>query len=208
MLNPQIKTAGTPLHEAKKAMIFIHGRGASAEDILTLSSHLDVEDFALLAPQARGGTWYPYSFMAPQAQNEPALSEALSLLKELIVDIIAQGINTDHIYMVGFSQGACLMLEFATREATRYAGLIAFTGGLIGDQLRLDNYMGDFGGTPVFIGTSNPDPHVPLERVRETERVLLDKNAKVKVMVFENMGHTINQQEIEEANHLLNGEGY
>jgi phospholipase/carboxylesterase len=205
MLNSRIKKAGTPLHEAKKAMIFLHGRGGSAEDILSLAENLDVEDFALLAPQAKGNTWYPNSFMASRAQNEPYLTDALELLKELVVDVIAQGINTDHLYFVGFSQGACLMLEFAAKDATKYGGLIAFTGGLIGDELDPGNYTGDFEGTPVLIGTSNPDPHVPLERVKATEQQLLAMNAKVKLMVFNNMGHTINQEEINAANELLEG---
>jgi phospholipase/carboxylesterase len=181
----------------------IHGRGASAEDILSLSSWLNIKDYALLAPQATGNTWYPYSFLAPPAQNEPSLSSALSLLSDIVADITGAGILTENIYFLGFSQGACLTLEFVTRHATRYGGVAAFTGGLIGDRLYPANYKGDFAGTPIFIGTSNPDPHVPVDRVQETTRLLQDMHAEVTEKVYNNMGHTINEDEIRQANALI-----
>ena len=195
-----IATAGKKLPEAKKALIMIHGRGGSAKDILSLASHLEVNDFALLAPQAANSSWYPYSFMAPISQNEPWLSSALSLIEEAFNDVIAQGISEENIYFTGFSQGACLTLEFVTRNAARFGGVAAFTGGLIGDRIYPEHYKGDFKNTPIFVGSSNPDPHVPVERVYDTTNILKTMNASVTEKIYENMGHTISQDEIELAN--------
>lgn len=203
MHTKNIITAGKKTTEAKKALIMIHGRGGSAEDILTLANYLNVKDYALLAPQATGHTWYPYSFLMPPAQNEPWLSSALSVLKEVVDDVVADGIAAENIYFLGFSQGACLTLEFITRNAAKYGGAVAFTGGLIGDQLYPENYSGNFGGSPVFIGTSNPDPHVPVDRVKATEKVLKDMGADITVNIYNNMGHTISQEEIDWANKLV-----
>ncbi len=203
MHSKNIISAGLKPEEAKKVLIMVHGRGGSAEDILSLSQYLEVKDFALLAPQASQHTWYPYSFLAVPAQNEPHLSSALGVLKEMVEDLESKGIAKENIYFLGFSQGACLTLEFVTRNAARYGGIIAFTGGLIGDHIYPENYKGDFNGTPVFIGTSNPDPHVPVERVYATANILRDKNASVTEKVYPGMGHTINQDEIEQANLVL-----
>jgi phospholipase/carboxylesterase len=192
--------AGRNIKEAKKALVMIHGRGGSAADILTLADYFPVNDFALLAPQARNNSWYPYSFMAPVSQNEPWLSSALSLLREVTNDIIAQGIIEQNIYFLGFSQGACLTLEFVTRNATQFGGVVAFTGGLIGDKLDTSYYKDDFKNTPVFIGSSNPDPHVPIARVNETVQILQSMNAAVTEKIYNNMGHTIIQDEIDLAN--------
>ena len=198
-----IVTAGVAIEQAKKALIMIHGRGGSAEDILSLATHLQVKDFALLAPQATGNTWYPYSVMVPPVQNEPWLSSAMSLLKAVVGDVTEQGIAVENIYFLGFSQGACLTLEFVTRNAQRYGGVTAFTGGLIGDKIYPENYSGDFAGTPVFIGSSNPDPHVPVERVYATSNILKAMHADVTEKVYNNMGHTINQDEIDWVNKLI-----
>lgn len=198
-----ILTAGNKLEDANKALIMIHGRGGSAEDILSLANHLHVNDFALLAPQAANNSWYPYSFMAPPSQNEPWLSSALSLLKEMMNDVIAQGISEENIYFAGFSQGACLTLEFVARNAKKYGGVVAFTGGLIGDRIHPENYNGDFTNTPIFIGSSNRDPHVPVERVYATTNILKSMNASVTEKIYENMSHTINQDEIELAKELV-----
>lgn len=203
MHSKNIISAGLKPEEAKKVLIMVHGRGGSAEDILSLSQYLEVKDFALLAPQASQHTWYPYSFLAVPAQNEPHLSSALGVLKEMVEDLESKGIAKENIYFLGFSQGACLTLEFVTRNAARYGGIIAFTGGLIGDHIYPENYKGDFNGTPVFIGTSNPDPHVPVERVYATANILRDKNASVTEKVYPGMGHTINQDEIQQANLVL-----
>jgi len=162
MHKKNIQTAGKSLKEAKKVLIMIHGRGADARDILGLASHLNVSEYALLAPEATNNTWYPHSFMAKPEQNEPWLSSALDLLKEMVDDVTKEGIIPGNIYFLGFSQGACLTLEFVARHAQKFGGIAAFTGGLIGDKIRLDNYSGDFNDTSVFLGTGNPDPHVPV----------------------------------------------
>jgi phospholipase/carboxylesterase len=198
-----IITAGVVLQEAKKALIMVHGRGGSAEVILSLADNLGAKDFALLAPQANNKSWYPYSFMAPESQNEPWLSSALALLKETVNEALLQGITEENIYFAGFSQGACLTLEFVARNAKKYGGVAAFTGGLIGDRIHAEKYKGDFNKTPVFIGTSDPDPHVPVERVYATTKILKSMNASVTEKVYENMGHTIIMDEIELANKLV-----
>jgi len=198
-------TAGKPLSETGKALILLHGRGGSAEDILSLADSLPVEDFSLFAPEAAAHSWYPYSFLSLPAQNEPWLSSALDLILDLVEDIKAQGVGADKIWFTGFSQGACLMLEFITRKATRYGGVAAFTGGLIGDKIYRENYKGYFGGTPVFIGTSDPDPHVPVQRVRESAEILEEMGANLTVKVYKGMGHTINGTEISEASKAVFG---
>lgn len=198
-----IIAAGKKIEEAKKVLIMVHGRGGNARDILSLSGHLQVRDFALLAPEATSYTWYPFSFLAPPQQNEPWLSSALALLKEIINDINAKGIPSENIYLLGFSQGACLTLEFAARNATLFGGVVAFTGGFIGDKIYADNYKGDFNGTSVFIGTSDPDPHVPVARVNDTVTILKKMNANVVVKVYPNMGHTISKDEIDTANKIV-----
>jgi phospholipase/carboxylesterase len=203
MHKKKIITAGKSLKEANKALIMIHGRGASAEDILSLGEYLSINDYALVAPQATNNTWYPFSFLMPLQQNEPWLSSALELLNEIVTDINNEGITSDHIYFTGFSQGACLTLEFVTRNAKKFGGITAFTGGLIGDKIYSQNYKGNFESTPVFIGTSNPDPHVPIERVYATENIMRSMHADVTVKVYENMGHTINNDEIQNANKLI-----
>jgi phospholipase/carboxylesterase len=199
----KIIAAGKKLSEAKKALVLIHGRGATAEDILGLSTELHVSDFALVAPQATNYTWYPYSFMAPVQQNEPWLSSAIQMLGEVVADIRTVGIVEENIYFAGFSQGACLTLEFIARNARRWGGAAAFTGGLIGDKIYNENYHGDFAGTPIFVGTSDPDPHVPVERVYASANILRSMNANVFEKVYPNMGHTISMDEIINANKLI-----
>src|ERR1044072_4945047 len=203
MHQKKIVTASKKLSEADKVLIMIHGRGGSAEDILSLASYLSVDDFALLAPQATNNTWYPYSFMAPPKQNEPWLSSALSLLQEVVEDVERAGIPSSNIYFLCFSQGACLTLEFVTRNAKQYGGVVAFTGGLIGDKIYPENYKGSFNNTPVFIGSSDPDMHVPVERVYATANIMKDMQADVTEKVYHNMGHTISQDEIDQANKLV-----
>lgn len=194
---------GIALSDAKKALIMIHGRGADANDILGVSRYLDVADYALLAPQATNHSWYPNSFLAPQSSNEPWLSSALKLVDEIVNDVVAAGIPKSSIYFLGFSQGACLTLEYVARHATRYGGVVAFTGGLIGDKIHTENYKGNFEFTPVFLGTSNPDPHVPVERVYASSNILMDMHAAVNHKVYDGMGHTINEDELLQANNLI-----
>lgn len=188
--------AGVPVAEAKKAVIFIHGRGASAEDILSLNNQLGIEDAAFFAPQATNNSWYPYSFMAPVKENQPALDSALDLIKELVAEIESAGIPQDRIYFVGFSQGACLTLEYITRNAGKYGGAVAFTGGLIGKEINMQNYKGNFKQTPVLITTGDPDPHVPVSRVEVTEGILRKMAADVTVKIYPGRLHTISKQEI------------
>jgi len=178
----------------------LHGRGAPAEDILGLATHLSVKEFSLIAPQATNYTWYPYSFLSPPSQNEPWLSSALELINELVNDIQKEGIDPEDIFFTGFSQGACLTLEYVTRHARKWGGVAAFTGGLIGDRIYSENYEGDFQNTPVFIGSSNPDPHIPVDRVNESTRIIKSMNASVKEKIYPNLGHTISEDEIALAN--------
>jgi len=198
-----IVSSGKKPGEATKTLIMIHGRGANAHDILSLADYLNVKDFALLAPEATNNAWYPYSFMAPVSQNEPWLSSSLKLIKDLVDDVIAKGISRENIYFLGFSQGACLTLEFVARNAERYGGVVAFTGGLIGDTIHTENYNGDFNNTPIFIGSSNPDPHVPVERVHESTKILESMNAVVTQKIYNGMGHTISEDEIDTVNKLI-----
>ncbi|GEN66386.1 MULTISPECIES: alpha/beta hydrolase [Chryseobacterium] len=198
-----IKTAGIPLKQAEKALIMIHGRGGSAQDILSLSQHLNVKDYALLAPQALNHTWYPYSFIAPVDQNEPWLSSALEMVGETVKVATDAGIKPENIYFFGFSQGACLTLEFLARNAQKLGGAVAIIGGVIGDKINRDHYKGDFAATPVLLATSNPDFHVPVERVYATANILREMNAEVTEKVYANFGHSINQEEMELANSVI-----
>lgn len=195
--------AGKPLDTASKVLIMIHGRGANAQSILSLAEHLSVKDFALVAPNATGNTWYPQSFLAPEAQNEPYLSSALSLVTDLVNQLKAQVFQSKDIYFTGFSQGACLTSEFLGRNAERFGGAFIFTGGLIGDSLKTNRYQGNFEGTPIFIGSSNPDFHVPVERVYATTNIFKDLGANVTEKIYPNMAHTIIEDEIKEANKIL-----
>lgn len=203
MHTKNIVTGGKDISEAEKVLILLHGRGANAKDILSLADNLNTEGFALIAPQAINNTWYPYSFLAPPAQNEPWLSSALNILEDLLNDIKSKGINSENIYFGGFSQGACLMAEFVTRNADKFGGVALFTGGLIGDQIYTENYRGDFGGTPIFIGSGNPDAHVPVERVKETEKIMKNMNASIHVQIYDNRPHTISADEILLANKFV-----
>lgn len=198
-----IITGGVPIAEAKKAIIFIHGRGATAEDILSLNNHLKIADAALFAPQATNNSWYPYSFMAPVRENQPALDSALDVLKTLVIEIESSGIPKDQIYFVGFSQGACLTLEYITRNAARYGGAVAFTGGLIGKEINMQNYKGDFKKTPVLITTGDPDPHVPVSRVEISQVIMKKMNADVTVKIYPGRVHTITQIELELAKKMV-----
>ncbi len=196
-------SAGKPLTEASNALVLVHGRGANAGDILSLTEYLSVDDFALLAPQAANGSWYPLSFLAAPEKNEPWLSSALNFLNEVIDDLHQTGIRSEKIFFLGFSQGACLVLEFVARHAQHFGGVVALTGGLIGDKVHLEHYQGDFERTRIFIGTSDPDPHVPLQRVKETAELLRKMNADLTLKVYPGMGHTINEDEIKTANAIL-----
>jgi len=199
-----ILQGGVPIEQAKYAMIMIHGRGADARDIMGLSQHLNLDEFALLAPQATNSTWYPYSFLQPVQQNEPWLSSAIDTVHSLIDEVIEKGIPAENIFLLGFSQGACLTLESTARMAMKYGGIIAFTGGLIGEAINKENYSGNFNNTDIYIGTSDPDPHVPVQRVMDSTKTLRDMGASVTEKIFTGMGHTIIKEEIDWVNdHIL-----
>ena len=197
------KTTGTSAANAKGALVMIHGRGGTAANIMGLSRELNVEGMAIYAPEATNNSWYPYSFMAPDEQNQPALHSALETISGLVKQIIVDGIPADKIYFLGFSQGACLILDYITRNAKRYGGAVIFTGGLIGEKLIADRYKGDFAGTPVLITTGTPDPHVPLIRVEESVEILKRHKAEVTLKVYPGRPHTITQEEIDLANQII-----
>jgi len=194
--------AGKSFDQAEKVLIMIHGRGGTAQDILSMARYLNVSEFALVA-QVAGNTWYPQSFLAPREYNEPSLSNALNTIKETVLDLEKEGFSKEQIYFLGFSQGACLTLDFVAANAARYGGVVAFTGGLIGEELDHRNYHGDFDGTPIFIGSSDPDMHVPVSRVKESTVLLEEMGAQVTEIIYENMGHTISQAEIAQVNKLI-----
>ncbi len=196
---------GAPIESARRVAIFIHGRGASAEDILGIAPELGTKDVAYLAPQAAGNTWYPHSFLSPIAQNEPNLTSALNVIAELVAKVASGGHPSEHLIILGFSQGACLGLEFAARHARRYAAVIALSGGLIGPPGTPRNYIGSMADTPVFLGCSDIDPHIPLERVHESAAVLRKMGAHVDERIYKGMGHTINADELAAARELVRG---
>ena len=189
--------------DARITIVCVHGRGASAEDILGLAGELRLADVAYLAPQAAGNTWYPYSFLTPTEKNEPFLSSALHVLEQTLDSLAQQGVARDRVALMGFSQGACLSLEFAARHAGRYAAVIGFSGGLIGPPGTPRAYGGNFEGTPVFLGCSDVDSHIPLERVHESAQVFRRMGAAVDERIYPRMGHTINNDEISAARALL-----
>jgi len=196
-------TAGRPPGEAEAAMILVHGRGASAESILDLAQTLDRPGFAYLAPQASDNTWYPYSFLAPVEQNEPWLGSALALLASVVECVLSAGIPSERLMLLGFSQGACLTVAFIARYPRRYGGVAVLTGGLIGPDETPRNYDGSLSGTPVFFGTSDPDPHVPVARVDESARVLERMDAHVTKRIYPGMPHTVNEDEMEHVRVLM-----
>ncbi|MGH7763723.1 MAG: alpha/beta hydrolase [Candidatus Dormibacteraceae bacterium] len=193
---------GEPLDSARALMILVHGRGASAEDIMTVGAELELPGFAYLAPQAAGNAWYPNPFTAPLESNEPYLSAALEMLANL-VNQSETSVPADRIVLLGFSQGACLALEFAARHARRYGALIGFSGGLIGPEGTPRDYPGSFGGTRVFLGCSDVDPHIPKERVIETGAVLERLGAGVTLRLYPGMAHTVSQDEIASVRKIL-----
>ena len=203
--NQPLVAAGKPLADAAAVMILVHGRGNSAANFIYTAQDLPHPELAYLAPQAGGNTWYPYSFLAPMARNEPGLSSALQRLADLVAEIETAGISAARIIFVGFSQGACLASEFVARNARRYGGLILFSGGLIGPPGTPRDYAGSLDGTPVFIGCSDVDFHIPLERVQETTAVMEALGGSVTEKIYPNMPHTIIADEFDQARHLIAG---
>jgi predicted esterase len=196
-------TAGPAVETADLALLLLHGRGATAKSMLSLFGVLDVPKIAAFAPEAPGNSWYPNSFLAPLESNQPFLDSALSRIESIVSKLVSHGIASHRIALLGFSQGACLTLEFVVRHPRRYGAVIGLTGGLIGPPGTSRNYPGSLAGVPVFLGTSDPDPHVPFERVRETETVLRRMGAEVELRRYPGMPHTIEGDELDAARSLL-----
>ena len=201
--NQPLVTAGSNLDDADAAMILLHGRGATARSVLQLTNHFEVENIAYLAPQAAGNTWYPNPFTAPVESNEPGRTSGLRAIGGAISEAESAGIPTANTVLLGFSQGACLASEFAARNPDRYGGLVALSGGLIGESIDPGAYDGDLDGTPVFLGCSDSDPHIPAERVHESAAVFDRLGGDVTKRLYEGMGHGINDDEIEFVSGLL-----
>ena len=195
--------AGEKLASARAALILVHGRGATAESMLPLAEAFELGGVAYAAPRAAGNTWYPYSFMAPIETNEPNLTSALFVLAALVERLGGAGIPAERVALVGFSQGACLATEFAARNARRYGGIIGLSGGLIGPPGTPRDYPGSLDGTPVLLGCSDVDPHIPVERMRESDTVLSGLGAAVDTRIYAGMGHSVNDDEIAAAKKLL-----
>jgi phospholipase/carboxylesterase len=185
----------------------VHGRGSNAEDILGLADEFAQDDIAYLAPQAPGGSWYPYSFLAPLEQNEPHLSRALATLGATLEQVAREGFTPERVALIGFSQGGCLALEYVARNAKRYGAVAGLSAGLIGPPGTPRDYAGPLHGTPVFLGCSDIDSHIPLARVHESRDVLSRMGAAVTERIYPGMGHTVNSEEIEHVSRLLAGIG-
>src|SRR5258706_4853419 len=191
-----ILTAGESIQRAKAAMLMVHGRGARAEDILSLANQFDFPEFAYLAPQAADNTWYPNRFLNPISENEPWLTSALTFVGDVLAQIVQAGVPPERIILLGFSQGACLTLEFAARNARRYGGVVGLSGGLIGPDGTPRDYAGSLARTPVFLGCSDVDPHIPRERVEESAEVLRRLGGDVTARLYPRMGHMGNRDEL------------
>lgn len=196
---------GTPLAQAGAAMILLHGRGATAEDILWLGREFMTPGLALLAPQAAGNTWYPNRFIAPLASNEPWLSSALAVVNALIEHVVGAGIAAARIILLGFSQGACLALEVAARRPQRYGGLVGLSGALIENGDRPRSYAGDLAGTPVFLGCADFDDHIPPGRLDRTAELLAALGGTVDKRIYPGLGHMVNADEIEAVRGIVHG---
>ncbi len=192
-----IRVRGKPLNQAPAALLLVHGRGATAEDILSLAAELNQPEFAYLAPQAASNTWYPNRFLVPLAENEPWLSSALAFVGDVFTQIVNSGMPPERIMLLGFSQGACLTLEFAARNARRFGGIVGLSGALIGPDDTPRDYKGSLEGTPVFLGCSDVDFHVPKERVDHTAEVMRQLGGNVTERLYPNMDHSVNQDEID-----------
>ncbi len=196
-------SAGTPLDKAQVALIMIHGRGSSANNMLSLAPALSMPGVGFLAPQASGGTWYPYPFMSPIEMNEPGISSGMSSIDRAIEHAASAGIPKHKVVLLGFSQGACLTSEYVARHATKYGGVIVLSGGLIGPDGTARDYAGSLNGTPCFLGCSDVDAHIPAKRVSESADLLTKLGGSVTLRLYEGMGHSINDDEIVQVRHIL-----
>lgn len=196
---------GARIADARIVAILLHGRGGSAQDMFDLAAQFATSDVAYIAPEAAGQTWYPHSFLSPLTRNQPHLDSALRRVEGLLYELESQGASRDRVVLMGFSQGACLALEATARHAGRYAGIVGLSGGLIGPPGTPRDYAGVFGGTPVFLGCSDIDPHIHVARVRESAETFRQMGATVDERIYEGMGHTVNRDELEAAIKLLSG---
>ncbi len=199
--NQTLLQSGTPLEAAKAVMILIHGRGDSRQGIMGLSQEFETQDIAFLAPQAANNTWYPFRFIEPTSRNEPYLSSAIQTINN-ILEMTQKHLPLHRTFLLGFSQGACLALEVAARHGAKFGGVIAFSGGLIGDTLEPERYQ-NLEQTPVFLGCSDVDAHIPKTRVEESAAVLERLNANVTMRLYPNFGHAINADELEQARAII-----
>ena len=193
---------GTPLEKADKAIILIHGRGAPPDDILSLADFFETENTYVVAPEANQYVWYPLSFLALRAQNQPWLDSAIENITRLIRTIEEQ-IPAENIYLMGFSQGACLTSEIASANARKFGGIAVFTGGLIGATVEKENYSGNFNGTKVYLSNGDNDPHIPLQRTEDTYKLMQNLGADITKEIFPGRPHTIQMEEIEKVKELF-----
>ncbi len=194
---------GAPIEEAEAVMLMVHGRGATAESILALADELDQPGFAYMAPQAADNEWYPNSLLALLDSNEPYLSSAITLLESVLMQLVGAGIENEKIMLLGFSQGACLVLEFASRFAQRYGGVVGLSGATIGPDGTIHDYGGSLEGTPVFLGCSDTDPHIPRASVEESAHLLEELGGNVTMRIYPNMGHTLNRDELDTVRKMM-----
>jgi predicted esterase len=198
---PVLET-GQPLEQATAAMVLLHGRGASAADIMTVGEAVQQPGFAYLAPQAAGSAWYPNPFTAPLESNEPWLSSALETVERLL-ERVEERLPASQVIVLGFSQGACLALEFAARHARRYGGVVGLSGALIGPDDAPRDYPGSLAGTPVLLGCSDADPYVSAGLVRESGEILRRLGGEVDVRIYPDLGHEVNDDEIDEVREMM-----
>ncbi len=198
-----VLAVGPPPAEAPVTVVLLHGRGASAGDILTLVPEVARPELAWLAPQAAAGSWYPNGFLAPLERNQPHLDSALASVDGLLGALAAAGVGAERVVVAGFSQGACLALEYAARHARRFAGVAALTGGLIGPPGTPRDYPGSLAGTPVYLGAGDPDPHVPWQRVEESAEALTAMDAVVTLRRYPGQPHAVGRQQLDELRQLL-----
>jgi phospholipase/carboxylesterase len=202
--NQQVVTGGTDINDANLAIVFIHGRGASAQSMIMFANEFEGDHIHYRAIQASNHTWYPRSFLAPKEMNQPGIKSGLQAIYDQILKLIEAGIPTEKIILLGFSQGACLTTEFAARHPQRYGGIVGFSGGLIGEEVDTKNYQGSLEQTPIFLGCSDRDPHIPQERVDLTADVFKQLDADVAKKIYVGMEHTVNKDEIEHVQNIIN----
>ncbi|MDZ7772848.1 MAG: alpha/beta hydrolase [Balneolaceae bacterium] len=201
--NGTVEQAGAKSDDAEAAMILVHGRGATAAGMMGLAREFDMPTFRYLAPQASGHTWYPNSFLEDKEKNQPGLDSGLQALHDLFNKLAGEGIPAEKTVLLGFSQGACLATEYAARHPRRFGGVVGYSGGLIGPSVDASAYSGDLEGTPVFLGCSDRDPHIPQERVETTAQVLEGLGGEVTKKIYPNMPHTVNEDELNRTRDLM-----